>query len=123
MAKMKKNYYMSEESIQRVKQLAEENDLSEGKMLEKLLRFYEGTDETLMIISAVQSEIRLQKKVLETISDATEVMIKMLNSMAAMQNIYAVVDPSQLLMDAREEMRREKNERIVRAMNRQKKFL
>ncbi|MHC5372235.1 hypothetical protein ACYSNU_00385 [Enterococcus sp. LJL120] len=115
----KKNYYVSEEFIAKVKEFAWLDKTSEGKILEKMLAHYSGEDELIRKLDTVLSEVRIQKKIGTSIEKLCGVSQIMLASIAEIQGVYVVVESGQgvLFKDAEKAYDVEKNAKIIASRN------
>ncbi|EOL43001.1 hypothetical protein RV11_GL003181 [Enterococcus phoeniculicola] len=113
----KKSYWVSIDVISRIKRLCAEESLTEGKLLEKVLDNYEEKEDIQKLASRLETKLQITKKVISDVESDVLVAIKMLNSIATLQNIFTVVEEGQLLKDARMELKKEKNEKIIQALN------
>ncbi|MHC5375790.1 hypothetical protein ACYSNU_18695 [Enterococcus sp. LJL120] len=78
----KKNYYVSAEFVDDVKTLARAENLSEGRLLEKILNYYSGKEEMMKKFDDVKSELQIQKKLLAKLEDFAGTSQKMLAAIA-----------------------------------------
>lgn len=116
----KKNYYVSAEFVAGVKALARAENLSEGRLLEKIFNYYSGKEEMLKQFDEVKSELRIQKKMMATLEDFAGTSQKMLAAIAEIQGVYSVVENSNLLLEAEQEWKRNKHEAVIKSMNQNK---